>query len=290
MKFELKPYNNNVSDDELISDLQNVAMDLNTDAPKMSDYNNRGKYSSGTIMRRFNGWNNALVIAGLRVNTHHAVTEVELYDDILKIADQIKPQKLTQQAYQRYGKYGVRTIQQRIGWNRALKKLGLETTLEICITDKELFNNIENLWILLGKQPGKRDLTKPNSNYSERPYTKRFESWRKALEAFVDYINSTDNAENNNPDELKQDIKTPIEEVYKHKTKRDISNSLKVRVLMRDLKNGRIKCSLCGIPLCGPDIHYDHIKPWNKGGETVLENIQILCKPHNLSKSDYYWE
>ncbi|THU38508.1 HNH endonuclease [Niastella caeni] len=27
----------------------------------------------------------------------------------------------------------------------------------------------------------------------------------------------------------------------------------------------------------GDDIHFDHIKPWAKGGETILENLQILC-------------
>ncbi len=32
--------------------------------------------------------------------------------------------------------------------------------------------------------------------------------------------------------------------------------------------------------------HIDHIKPWSKGGETVLENLQTLCATCNLGKSN----
>ena len=33
-------------------------------------------------------------------------------------------------------------------------------------------------------------------------------------------------------------------------------------------------------------IHYDHIVPYSKGGLTTLNNLQILCRTHNLMKSD----
>ena len=34
------------------------------------------------------------------------------------------------------------------------------------------------------------------------------------------------------------------------------------------------------------ELHVDHIKPWSKGGETVLENLQTLCATCNLGKSN----
>ena len=34
------------------------------------------------------------------------------------------------------------------------------------------------------------------------------------------------------------------------------------------------------------DMEADHITPWNKGGKTVTENCQVLCKMHNRTKSD----
>ena len=32
----------------------------------------------------------------------------------------------------------------------------------------------------------------------------------------------------------------------------------------------------------------DHIKPWSKGGHTVLGNCQMLCKGCNGKKTDKY--
>lgn len=34
------------------------------------------------------------------------------------------------------------------------------------------------------------------------------------------------------------------------------------------------------------EMHADHILPWSKGGHTTLENGQMLCREHNLEKSD----
>ena len=33
------------------------------------------------------------------------------------------------------------------------------------------------------------------------------------------------------------------------------------------------------------DMHADHILPWSKGGHTILDNGQMLCRDHNLKKS-----
>lgn len=32
------------------------------------------------------------------------------------------------------------------------------------------------------------------------------------------------------------------------------------------------------------NLHFDHIHPWSKGGETTLSNLQILCANCNWSK------
>lgn len=47
-------------------------------------------------------------------------------------------------------------------------------------------------------------------------------------------------------------------------------------------------CACCGKPITWANAHADHIKPWSKGGRTVEENCQILCKKCNLTKSDKY--
>lgn len=45
-------------------------------------------------------------------------------------------------------------------------------------------------------------------------------------------------------------------------------------------------CSKCGEEFKLKDMEADHIKPWSKGGKTVAENCQMLCRPCNRKKSD----
>ena len=47
-------------------------------------------------------------------------------------------------------------------------------------------------------------------------------------------------------------------------------------------------CPVCKQHFDYKDMAGDHIKPWSKGGETVPENCQMLCKDCNSKKSDMY--
>lgn len=44
------------------------------------------------------------------------------------------------------------------------------------------------------------------------------------------------------------------------------------------------KCAICGKPFEIGEMHGDHIIPWSKGGKTVIENCQMLCRDCNLKK------
>ena len=44
------------------------------------------------------------------------------------------------------------------------------------------------------------------------------------------------------------------------------------------------KCVYCGQVFEFEDMHGDHIVPWSKGGKTVAENCQMLCRDCNLKK------
>jgi len=169
------------------------------------------------------------------------------------------------------------TIKRRFkGWNAAIEKAGLTVSYQPNIPEKELFESM----VKLGRQPKRREMIPPLSKHSESPYVKRFGSWRKGLEAFVEYMNK-DVEEVPIIEEIKELI-SKNETIFKHKTKRDASSRLKVQVLMRDGN----KCRLCGVTVTGDNIHFDHVKPWSKGGETTLENLQVLCAEHNLAKGN----
>jgi hypothetical protein len=211
--------------------------------------------------------------AGVPVSTE------DLLQDVKRVASQLPSKTTTYRQYQQLGKYSSQTVRTRFGsWNRALQEAGLQISNEMSIPDERLFENIEQLWIKLGRQPRKRDLASSSSEYSERPYTRRFGSWWKALEEFVEYVNSQEAAE-------RATSYTLSPEKSKRRTSRDPSLRLRFLVMRRD----SFKCQHCGkSPATHQNIELevDHIIAWSKGGETTLDNLRTLCSHCNLGKAN----
>ncbi len=64
----------------------------------------------------------------------------------------------------------------------------------------------------------------------------------------------------------------------------NFSQSVKDQIFLKD----GYKCVICGKGKDdGVDIHADHIKPRDKGGESTLINGQTLCAQHNFQKKNY---
>jgi len=289
MLFKLKKYNKNISDDDLIADIKAVADQLGKQSLTFAEYSNSklNKYASNTISRRFKGWHYALEKAGLLVLYIPDISDDELLNDLKRVIQEIEPKKLTQEIYDKKGRFAANTIQHRFGWNNALKKLGFEISNEYNIPEEDLFKNLEEVWIKRGKQPGKRDMIKPISKYSERPYISRFGTWQNALESFVDFINKEEAEFKDTGHEVHQERSNELlaGHLKPHLTKRDINLRLRFLVMRRD----NFKCVICGrSPATDPKIilHVDHIKAWEKGGETIFENLQTLCSDDNLGKSN----
>jgi hypothetical protein len=203
------------------------------------------------------------------------VTDEELISDIQRVAEVAGTKVVSFRLYSEVGNYHPSTAALRFGtWNKALIAAGLEMASERDITDGRLFENLMHLWEHYGRQPRFRELARPPSVISSGPYQRRFRSWMKALEEFVAYANA-------------QDMQPPIsvEAASGHKTGRDPSLRLRFRVMKRD----NFSCCACGASpslKLGLSLHVDHIKPWSLGGETVEENLQTLCEPCNLGKSN----
>jgi hypothetical protein len=125
-----------------------------------------------------------------------------------------------------------------------MEAANLEIGRKVNIPEEELFKNIEDVWTKLGRQPRYVEMKRPLSQFTASGYDKRFGSWRKALEKFVSYINS----ESVNEDEIvdnsiQKNVTTEDRDVIiKHKTKREISDRLRFRILMRD----SFTCKKCG--------------------------------------------
>jgi hypothetical protein len=213
---------------------------------------------------------------------HRGVTDEELIADLKRVALEIDKKSVTRDVCDEKGKYHSTTYIRRFGsWYNALEKAGLEKTrTPMNLPEEELFQNLEEIWIKLGRQPRYSEVQKPLSKYHVATYEHRFGGWRSALEKFVTYINKEENVSS------EEAIKgLEIEPSTKHKTSRTINWRIRFIVMKRD----NFKCKNCGrSPATDPSIilHVDHIKAWANGGETVLENLQTLCSVCNIGKSD----
>lgn len=73
------------------------------------------------------------------------------------------------------------------------------------------------------------------------------------------------------------------EKAYKRELQ-DFTPSQKQEILERD----DYKCVICGRGKKeGVDLHIDHIKPKDFGGEATIENGQTLCSQHNFIKKNF---
>lgn len=288
MRFELNEYHRNVSDEDLILDLQRVVTDYNILFLTTEAYKKFGKYSKDTISRRFGSWGKALQKAGIKTSKKQIhkinITRNEILADIKKIYE--KNGYITYNLYNKESKIGYKRVINEFGyWEFALKEAGIPLACgSKHITNEDLFAEIERLWISLCKQPTTNDIRLGLSKYSLNTYCRRFGSWRSALQHFVNYINTEQDACIKT---MEEDVvnNCPISNVDKHTTKRDINLRTRFLVFKRD----NFKCCLCGrSPATTPnlELHVDHIKPYSKGGETVIENLQTLCRDCNLGKSD----
>lgn len=213
-------------------------------------------------------------------------SDEELIEDLVRVAKSIDKNTVTIAEYEEHGKFHPSTLQRRFGsWFKVLKKAGLEKSRSaINIPEEELFKNIEDVWIKLGRQPKYAEMKSPLSKYSAGTYDKRFGTWGNGLQKFVEYVNQDkeDKTESTQTSKPK-----PEEKVIKHKTKREISDRLRFKILMRD----GFTCKSCGkspMTEMGVELHVDHIIPWSKGGETVPENLVTKCKQCNLGKGNAF--
>lgn len=111
-------------------------------------------------------------------------TDDELIADLRDVAGKLQKDAVTSREYNQKGKFNHHIFERRFGsWLNALGKAGLQKTRNYNITDEEAFQNLENIWIKLGRQPVREELCAPLSKYSGSFYEYRFGSWQKALEA-----------------------------------------------------------------------------------------------------------
>lgn len=298
--YTLNNYHHNIEPSELIIDLQNVAKKLGKKYISRSQYEKNGNFSATPFIRHFGNWKNALKEAGLNTEYYKEdlkrISNSDLISDIINVQKHVSKEIIYTSDYKKYGSYKVQTILNRFGnWNNALKKAGLAPTNYRIIEDVDLFKEIERLWQIKGSQPTTTDIKGGMSKYSLNTFCRRFGGWRNALNAFIEHIESFNDSEDHiNSSKITDKIefnkkntinKKVCNDKYKHNTPRDINYRLRFKVLQRD----HFSCCACGASPAkdvSVQLHVDHIIPWSKGGETIIENLQTLCSNCNLGKGN----
>jgi hypothetical protein len=302
MKYELTNMRIKISDIEYVNDLRAVANNLGKHSLKQRDYckKNGSKYSLTCAIKRFGNWDATLKNAGLEGEKslkgmeygEKEIKDEALLADLVRVANELNNPNITISDYQKHGKYTAVTMGARFGsWNKAKQKANLEVSYVINNTNEELFQNILELWTLLGRQPKYGEVITPNSKFHGSTYARRFGSWRAALEAFIEYVNSDNNIEEvqeSNLDLIPINISNQngtLKEIKTKRTPRGINLRLRWTILQRD----NFSCRKCGRSPANDQsiiLHVDHIIPWSKDGETVIDNLETLCEQCNLGKSN----
>ena len=209
------------------------------------------------------------------VENHRNTPDKELLSDVISVSKLLNKESLTQEEYNKYGKYHSTTLTRRFGsWFEILKKCNLAPSRSmINIPKEDLFDNLEILWRHFGRQPKYHEVKKPLSKYSVGTYEKRWGTYYNALKAFVEDINGV------------------IINEKKHIEGKDTNNprSINYRTRFIVMRRDGFQCKICGASPAKDSnviLHIDHIIPCAKGGDANLDNLQTLCSKCNLGTSD----
>lgn len=289
------------TDEAIIAEIQRVANLVSSEKLTIRAFQKRAKVGANTLRRHFGSWRNALAAAGLEhlYNNRISLTEKmrhqkakdmsdeEVLEQLRIVARKIKKNSLSIEEFDRHASICAATVRKRFGsWRAGLEKAGLRASkLGSRYTDEECFENLLTVWTYYGRPPKSEEMGQLPSNIGYRAYTTRWGTWNKALHAFVERANqdlaSTKSAIKEKPKE--KIVPKRLVRKIPDSEKREIKLGLRYAVL----KRANFRCVICGrspATHLGVELQVDHIKPFSKGGKTVLENLRCLCKKCNLGK------
>lgn len=122
MEYILVEHHRNVSDEELIKDLKEVALKLGKDKVTQIEYKTLGKYGVRTFETRFGSWNKSLEKAGLSITTRKNIPEEELFQNLADLWQHFGRHPKFHEVKQPLSKFSVSPYAQRYGsWYNALR-------------------------------------------------------------------------------------------------------------------------------------------------------------------------
>lgn len=317
MAYELRRLDR-YDDTSLISEIRRVAALIKSPIITQSEFNRLSKASSSTIRKRFGSWQLALVRAGLaerysgtedatrqRLDAQRRFSDEDLIAELREVASNLEDRPVTVEAFSQLARVNPETIRRRFGsWGAALDRANLAISnlgRRYSLTD--YFENLLAVWTHYGRQPSYGEMATPPSRIPAGVYEARWKTWRNALRAFMEHVNTgaslgkLERSWTTEPKSLADSAEEgsrndPLPSVPSRKgaevtAGRNIPLAVRFRILRRD----SFKCVLCGdMPARNPEcvLHVDHVLPWSKGGSAALENLRTLCASCNVGRGNRY--
>lgn len=212
---------------------------------------------------------------------------------VAKLLDYVEYSRRTFDKHANIGSNVVRKYFEK--WNFALEELDKHLKMKNIklhkrtipanriYSDKDLFDEMERIWNIVGQKPSRIEWDKYKSNISYQCYKKRFNGWNNACIKFIEYKSGkliAEEAQDSSVVKKQFPKENPI-----NINKRDIPLKLRYTILKRD----NFKCTKCGrSPATHLNIvlHIDHEIPFSKDGKTEINNLKTLCSECNIGKSD----
>ncbi len=254
------------------------------------------------MRRRFGGWKEALVKAGLghlyhgqpvsqkmRKQPARGWLDAELVAELQRVHDLTGKQWLTSADFNAHSLTSTESIRRHFGsFRKALAAAGIPNAPPKArsFSDRECFENIADVWTCQGRAPEYTEMFKPPSRIQGKTYVLRWGTWRKALVAFVKWANADSCDAAPEADAHRIDARAGSAQERPRRVEadcREVRPGLRFKVFMRD----RFRCVACGRSPAtdlSTQLHADHILAVANGGKTTMENLQTLCQGCNLGK------
>ena len=139
--LELKGHNFKISftDDEVITNLEEVANFLGKETFSRKEYASYGKYSYSILIKRYGSWNEVLKLAGMKPNINRNFTNEEMFEEIERIWCILGRHPTSSDIKNGISKFSLQSYSRRFGgWRGALQSFIEYINCEDTNTSNEL--------------------------------------------------------------------------------------------------------------------------------------------------------
>src|ERR1035437_8241643 len=122
MKYELNKFHRNTSDEELLGDVKQIAQTLGKESLTIEEYEELGKFCSGTLKDRYGSWNLAIQQAGLKPKIKIKISQEELFRNLQEVWTSLHRQPLSREMKRPLSQFSTEPYVNRYGtFRNALK-------------------------------------------------------------------------------------------------------------------------------------------------------------------------